>query len=67
MAEGKGRAGLLVDELLNGVEVATGQDGCGDAAELLIVYIGRDRAANNIGGKLRSRLRGLPATPVECV
>eukprot|EP00969_Alexandrium_andersonii_P117380 5192602-Alexandrium_andersonii.AAC.1 len=53
----------LVDELLNEVAAAAGADGCG----LLIVYVGRERNANSIGGRLWSKLRGLPPTPIEFV
>eukprot|EP00969_Alexandrium_andersonii_P272695 12051730-Alexandrium_andersonii.AAC.1 len=55
----------LVDELLNEVAVATGPEGCGQAAELRIVYVGRTRNANHIGGATWSRLRGLPPTAIE--
>eukprot|EP00969_Alexandrium_andersonii_P238608 10533244-Alexandrium_andersonii.AAC.1 len=51
LVEGEGRMTTLVDELLNEVAVAAGPDGCGDAAELLIIYVGRERAANGIGGR----------------
>ena len=57
----------LVDELLNEVPLATGPDGCGQAAELLIVYVGRYRNPNGIGGRLWSRLKGLPTTVIEFV
>eukprot|EP00969_Alexandrium_andersonii_P107303 4733327-Alexandrium_andersonii.AAC.1 len=36
LADGEGRLTNLVDELLNEVAVATGPEGCGQAAELLI-------------------------------
>eukprot|EP00969_Alexandrium_andersonii_P253119 11186909-Alexandrium_andersonii.AAC.1 len=55
----------LVAELLNEAAEAAGPDGRGEAAELLIVCAGRERNANCIGGRLRSKLRGLPPAPVE--
>eukprot|EP00969_Alexandrium_andersonii_P144348 6383517-Alexandrium_andersonii.AAC.1 len=55
----------LADELLNEVPLATGPEGCGQPAELLIVYVGRHRNANGVGGRLWSRLRGLPTTAIE--
>eukprot|EP00969_Alexandrium_andersonii_P155013 6853476-Alexandrium_andersonii.AAC.1 len=67
LADGEGRATAPVGERLNEVPVAAGPDGCGEAAELLIVYVGRERAANGLGGRLWSRLRGLPAAPIEFV
>eukprot|EP00969_Alexandrium_andersonii_P232949 10284605-Alexandrium_andersonii.AAC.1 len=51
LVDGEGRKTTLVDELLNEVAVAAGPDGCGDAAEFLIVYVGRERAANGVGGR----------------
>eukprot|EP00969_Alexandrium_andersonii_P344764 15240199-Alexandrium_andersonii.AAC.1 len=54
-------------ELLNEVAAAAGPGGCGEAAELLIVYVGRGRNANGVGGRLWSKLRGLPPAPIEFV
>eukprot|EP00969_Alexandrium_andersonii_P347111 15346465-Alexandrium_andersonii.AAC.1 len=55
----------LVDELLNEVAMAMGREGCEKAAELLIVYVGRNCNANQIGGTMWGRLRGLLPAAIE--
>eukprot|EP00969_Alexandrium_andersonii_P059967 2641478-Alexandrium_andersonii.AAC.1 len=44
------RVGALADELLNGVEVATGPDGRGEAAELLVTSAGSGPPTTSVAG-----------------